>query len=119
MGSEHRGGKVMPTVLGLTIALGVLLVVLGLRPAAPLPIALGSFILKRPRPLSPRSILMAVFVGIAIGWATGWPVAGIASGVGALTVPRMLRQPAVSHTIEIREALAEWAQRLANALAAG
>nr|CEL17636.1 putative integral membrane protein [Kibdelosporangium sp. MJ126-NF4] len=66
-----------------------------------------------------RSLVAAVVVGLAIGWLTGWPVAAVAAAIGVLTVPRMLRQPRASELIATRDALAEWAQRLANLLAAG
>lgn len=105
-------------LLGLLLAAGVAVALVGLTGVLPWPVSLRSMLHRAPW-RTVRWLLAAVVVGATIGWATGWPVAAVAAGVGAFVVPRMLRQQRTAHTIAIREALADWAQRLGRSLAAG
>lgn len=107
-----------PMLLSLALAAGLLLVLVGVSGAMPW-VPVWTFIKARTRRLPLRSLVLALLAGLSVGWATGWPVAAVAVGIGALTIPRMIRQPGVSQMIATRDALAEWAQRLANILAAG
>lgn len=91
----------------LGLALGLSLIVAG-------SLRWGPIHVRRPS----RSVVLAVLLGPAVWWWTGWPVASAAVVLAALVGPRVLRSGA-RQRIALREALADWTQRLAATLASG
>jgi len=69
--------------------------------------------------LGPRSVAAAV--GAVVGYmATGWPIAALAGGLVAAAVPEILRRTRQERTrLERREAIAEVASRLRDAIRSG
>ena len=74
---------------------------------------------RRLRSLGPRSLAGAV--GAALGFiATGWPIAAVAAGLVAASVPEMIRRSHEERVrLERREAIAEVSSRLRDAIRSG
>ncbi|TCO49642.1 type II secretion system F family protein [Actinocrispum wychmicini] len=109
----------IPALLGVLMVAGVALALCGWAGVSLLPASLLAGLRRPGHWRGLRWLPVAVAAGVAVGWLTGWPVAAVAASVGTLIVPRTLRQRRVAHTIALREALADWAQRLGRTLAAG
>ena len=107
---------------GALLGAGVLLIVIGLTPAAPRPANPN-----RPRstrtgwsPGLRRRAGVAAVLGLVVLAVTGWPVAAAIATAGAVGLPVVLGAKARADADIARlEALADWVRRLADLLASG
>ncbi|KQW42638.1 hypothetical protein ASC77_23530 [Nocardioides sp. Root1257] len=103
------------------IALGVLGIVVGLRPTAAPPRARRS-VRIRGRGLAPRTrLLLLVGIGLGLlGWlVTGWVLAVVIAPVAVLGLPALLTEPLAASQITRVEAMEEWTRSLAGVLTVG
>ncbi|MGY0234034.1 type II secretion system F family protein [Longispora urticae] len=112
----------LAAILGATTALGILLIISGLRqPAIDRAPRLG--LLARLRTRGPLPVVRLAAVGavaVVVGIASGWPVAAILAGVAAWTLPSVLGPDRASRKQMARmEAIAAWSEDLTGTLRAG
>lgn len=111
---------VLPSLAGGLIALGVLGVVIGLRPTV---------LAAREKPASRARIVMTsqtrILLGIGaglgvLGWLlTGWVLALVLAPLAALGLPTLLSTPPAATQISRLEAMEEWTRSLAGILTVG
>lgn len=102
-------------LLGATMAVGLLLIIVGLFPRA---VPAMPKVSRRPRPpLSPGRLTGAVLAAVVVAVTTRWPVGAVFAAVAAYTLPVVLG-PDRAHraTIDRVEAVAAWAEDLAGTL---
>ncbi|MEV6523192.1 type II secretion system F family protein [Longispora sp. NPDC051575] len=112
----------LAAILGATAALGILLIISGLRrPAIDRAPRLGLLARLRARgPLPVVRLAVVGTVGVVVGVASGWPVAAILAGVAAWTLPSVLGPDrAVKKQMARMEAIAAWSEDLTGTLRAG
>lgn len=103
---------------GAVTTAGLVLIVLGLRPAPdrdpapPRPRRIGRLVM-------PRHALPAAAAGLLVLAVTRWPVAAVAAAVGVAAAPRLLSQREATARVARLEALAGWTRRLADLLGSG
>jgi tight adherence protein B len=102
--------------VGLTVAIGVCLIVAGLR-RQPVPAAASR------RPVAWGGVVPRagpVVVATAVGWAaTGWPAAGVVAGAAAAIAPMLVAAQRARQLLNERsEALASWAEMLRDTIGA-
>jgi Flp pilus assembly protein TadB len=108
----------LPGLAGGLVALGILGIVVGLRPAPVVP--------KKPSHLrltinSRTRMLLLIGLGLGIlGWIlTGWVLALVIAPVGVVGLPILLAAPPAATQINRLEAMEEWTRSLAGVLTVG
>ena len=120
------GTGLLGGVCGAAAAVGVLLVVAGLRRVPVEPAEQGwrggpgRGQQLASRLAGKRRLLLATAVAGVLGWAlTGWVVAGAAAGLAVVGAPRLRRGAAGRRQLARLEALEAWTRRLADLLGSG
>lgn len=112
---------VIPALAGGLVAIGILGIVLGLRPTAEPPrekrIARGRRVALTPH----TRMLLLIGVGLGIlGWIiTGWVLALVIAPVAVIGLPALLGAPPAATQINRLEAMEEWTRSLSGVLTVG
>lgn len=120
------GTGLLGGVCGAAAAVGVVLVVAGLRPVPIEPAepgwrgGPGRWQQLASRLAGERRLLLAAAVAGVLGWVlTGWVVAGAAAGLAVVGAPRLRGGAAARRQLARLEALEAWTRRLADLLGSG
>lgn len=109
----------LPPFAGAVAALGIVLLVVGIRGVPPAPIRARPETAARRRDLSIRASLAAVF-GLGLLALTGWPVTAILGALLGASLPRLVSGRGEEKRAEARvEAIASFAEQLRDTTAAG
>lgn len=112
-----------PTLLGIGVGVGGLLIVVGVRgtvsePSRP-PTRLARWWVAARQPAHARRLLAGIAVGAATMWATGWPVAAVAGAALVAFWPVLFGGAAVEkRRIDALEALVIWTESLRDMISA-
>ncbi len=112
---------VLPALAGGLIALGILGIVLGLRPTAESPRERRRARDRRVRLTSRTRMLLVTGVGLGVlGWViTGWVLALVIAPVAVIGLPALLGAPPAATQISRLEAMEEWTRSLSGVLTVG
>ena len=112
-----------PTLLGVGVGVGGLLIVVGVRgtvsePSRP-PTRMARWWVAARQPAHARRLLAGIAVGAATMWATGWPVAAVAGAALVAFWPVLFGGAAVEkRRIDALEALVIWTESLRDMISA-
>jgi Flp pilus assembly protein TadB len=111
----------LPALAGGLIAIGILGIVVGLRPTAEPPREKRMSRDRRVALTSRTRILLLLGVGLGLlGWAiTGWVLALIIAPVAVIGLPALLSAPPAATQINRLEAMEEWTRSLSGVLTVG
>lgn len=111
----------LPSLAGGLIAIGILGVIVGLRPTAVPPRERPKARGRRFALTSRTRILLLVGIGLGIlGWVvTGWVLAVVIAPVAVLGLPALLSAPPAATQINRLEAMEEWTRSLSGVLTVG
>jgi Flp pilus assembly protein TadB len=112
---------VLPGLAGGLIAIGVLGIVVGLRPTAEQPRQARMAQGHRAALTSRTRLLLPIGVGLGLlGWAiTGWVLALVIAPVAVIGLPALLGAPPAAGQINRLEAMEEWTRSLSGVLTVG
>lgn len=110
---------VLPWLCGTGFALAVVAAVVGIRgtPVRP-PRTARPSVLALARRYSSRSVL-GVLAGVVVWAVTGWPVAAVATTIGMIAIPKLLRNDEAQNVIARLDGLQSWTRRVADLLGSG
>lgn len=111
----------LPSLAGGLIAIGILGVIVGLRPTAVPPRERPTARGRRFALTSRTQMLLLVGIGLGIvGWVvTGWVLALVIAPVAVLGLPALLSAPPAATQINRLEAMEEWTRSLSGVLTVG
>jgi Flp pilus assembly protein TadB len=111
----------LPALAGGLIAIGILGIVVGLRPTAEPPREKRMSRDRRVALTSRTRILLLLGVGLGLlGWAiTGWVLALVIAPVAVIGLPALLSAPPATTQINRLEAMEEWTRSLSGVLTVG
>ena len=111
----------LPALAGGLIGIGILGIVVGLRPTAEPPRENPSARKRRVALTSRIRILLLIGVGLGLlGWVvTGWVLALVIAPVAVIGLPALLSAPPAATQINRLEAMEEWTRSLSGVLTVG
>ena len=111
----------LPSLAGGLVAIGVLGVILGLRPTAVAPREKRTTRRRRVALTSRTRMLLLIGVGLGLlGWVlTGWVLAVVIAPVAVIGLPSLLSAPPAATQINRLEAMEEWTRSLSGVLTVG
>lgn len=115
-------GAVVAALAGALVVAGVLLVVAAMTGTELLPRIHAGPRWRRRQLKSRRTVAetcAAAGLGLGAWVATSWPVAGLATAIAVVVLPRMLGGRAAQHRIARLDAMEAWSRQLADVLTAG